>query len=194
MPFFRSLPSDAAVPHIFALRPDVYGPFNAGNQALMRGESPLSIAQRELIGAYTSALNACQYCAGGHRVAAELFGIEPQVLDELVADLEGSSVEPKLKPLLAFIRKLTETPSRMVQADADAVFDAGWDERALHDAIAVSCFFSFMNRLVLGHGIVPDPDKFVERGRRHFELGYLAQHPELYSVGGEEAETSARLE
>ena len=111
MPFFRSLPSDAAVPHIFALRPDLYGPFN-----------------REWL-------------------------------------------------------RLTRTRS---------LTPAGTSARCT--TIAVSCFFSFMNRLVLGHGIVPDPDKFVERGRRHFELGYLAQHPELYGVGGEEAETSARLE
>ena len=43
-PFFDSLPADAAVPHVFAMRPDVYGPFNAGNQALMRGDSPLTVA------------------------------------------------------------------------------------------------------------------------------------------------------
>ena len=180
MPFFPTLPPDARVPHIFALRPDVFGPFNAGNQALMRGESQLSIAERELIGAYTSALNACRYCAGGHRVAAELFGIEPHVLDEIVDDLDGASVDPKLKPLLAYVRKVTLTPERMVQADADAVFAAGWEESALHDAIAVTCYFCFMNRLVLGHGVVPDPDLFEERGRRHYELGYTRQHPELY--------------
>ena len=180
MPFLPSLPPNARVPQIFALRPDVYGPFNAGNQALMRGDSQLSVAERELIGAYTSALNACRYCAGGHRVAAELFGIEPHVLDEIVADVDASSVDPKLKPLLVFVRKLTLTPAGMTQADADAIFAAGWDESALHDAIAVSCFFCFMNRLVLGHGIVPDPSQFEERGQRHFQIGYIAQHPELY--------------
>ncbi len=184
-PFFASLPDDAAVPHVFALRPDVYGPFNAGNQALMRGDSPLTVAERELIGAYTSALNACRYCAGGHRVAAELFGVDPALLDELLNDFTSAALEPKLVPLLAFVRKLTETPSRMVQADADAVFAAGWDERALHDAIAVCCYFCFMNRLVLGHGIVPIAENFATRGRRHYEVGYLKQHPELYGEGGE---------
>ena len=64
----------------------------------------------------------------------------------------------------------------MTQADADAVFAAGWDERALHDAIAVSCTFAFMNRLVLGHGIEAIPERFEARGRQHVEKGYTGQY------------------
>ena len=66
------------------------------------------------------------------------------------------------------------TPTRMTQADA--VFAAGWDEAALHSAIAVCCVFNFMNRLVDGHGIEADRASFTERGRKHVEMGYLAQY------------------
>jgi len=45
------------------------------------------------------------------------------------------------------------------------VFAAGWDERALHDAILVCCRFNFMNRLTLGHGLDADPDLFEARAR-----------------------------
>ena len=34
----------------------------------------------------------------------------------------------------------------MTQADADAVFAAGWDEHALHDAIAITARAAFMQR------------------------------------------------
>jgi hypothetical protein len=68
------------------------------------------------------------------------------------------------------------TPTRMRQADADAVFAAGWDEAALHSAIAVCCLFNFMNRLVEAHGIEADRASFSERGRKHVEMGYLAQY------------------
>ena len=74
------------------------------------------------------------------------------------------------------MKKLTQAPTRMIQADADAVFAAGWDEAALHSAIAVCCVFNFMNRLVDGHGIEADRASFSERGRRHVEMGYLAQY------------------
>jgi hypothetical protein len=33
-----------------------------------------------------------------------------------------------------------------------------------------------MNRLVNGMGIKPDPTLFQERGRKHVEMGYLAQY------------------
>jgi len=64
----------------------------------------------------------------------------------------------------------------MTQADADAVFAAGWNEAALHSAIAVCCLFNFMNRLVEGHGIAADPANFTARGRKHVDMGYVAQY------------------
>src|SRR5262249_46065446 len=133
-------------------------------------------AQRELIGAYVSSLNSCQYCYGGHRAAAELFGIAPQTIDGLIQDLATAPIDSKLRrPLLVFVKKLT--PARMTQADADRGFGAGgWDEKALHSAIAVCCLFNFMNRLVDGHGIEADRAGFAERGRRHVEMGYVAQY------------------
>jgi uncharacterized protein YciW len=43
--------------------------------------------------------------------------------------------DAKLKPILAYAEKLTLTPTRLTEADAAAVFAAGWSERALHDAV-----------------------------------------------------------
>jgi len=54
----------------------------------------------------------------------------------------------------------------MTEADAAPVYAAGWDERALYDAIVVCALFNFMNRLVDGCGIVADEAKrteFMER-------------------------------
>jgi hypothetical protein len=65
-----------------------------------------------------------------------------------------------MKPLLRYVGKLTLTPSRMIPADAEAVFQAGWDERALHDAVSVCALFNLMNRLVDGLGIQAGEDYF----------------------------------
>ena len=179
MPFLDSLPDDAAVAHIFNAHPEIYAPFSRVIHAIMRGPSPFSPGERELIAAYVSGLNACQYCAGGHAGAAEAFGMDRGLFQALMADLGAAPVADNLRPVLAYAGKLTQTPSRMTQADADAVFAAGWDEKALHDAIAVCCMFNFMNRLVEGHGVEANPAVFDERGRRHRDLGYLDQFPEL---------------
>ncbi len=176
MPFFPSMPEDATTKNVFKTHPEIYAHHVRVSEAILRGPSPLTAAQRELIGAYVSALNACQYCYGGHRAAAELFGIAPQAIDGLIKDLSTAPVEDRLRPIFAFVKKLTLTPTRMTQADADAVFAAGWDEAALHSAIAVCCHFNFMNRLVDGHGIEADRAQFAERGRKHVEMGYIAQY------------------
>jgi len=176
MPFFTSLPEDATTKQVFTAHPKIYSHWVQASQAILRGPSPLTPAARELIGAYVSSLNACQYCYGGHRAAAELFGVAPQTVDGLIQDLVTAPIEDKLRPICAFVKKLTLTPARMTQADADAVFAAGWDEAALHSAIAVCCLFNFMNRLVEGHGISADQASFAERGRKHVEMGYVAQY------------------
>ena len=70
-------------------------------------------------------------------MAAEAFGVAHGVLGKLEVTIDSAPIDEKMKPILRFVRKLTGTPGRMVQADADAVYAAGWDEHALHDAIAV---------------------------------------------------------
>jgi uncharacterized peroxidase-related enzyme len=184
MPFFPSMPDDATTKHVFTTHPEIYSHWVRVSEAILRGPSPLTPAQRELIGAYVSSLNSCQYCYGGHRAAAELFGVSPQAIDGLINDLATAPIETRLRPIFAFVKKLTLTPTRMTQADADAVFAVGWDEAALHSAIAVCCVFNFMNRLVEAHGIQADPASFTERGRRHVEMGYIAQYEAAAGQGG----------
>src|SRR5262249_58086081 len=102
---------------------------------------------------YVSSLNSCQYCYGGHRAAAELFGIAPQTIDGLIQDLATAPIDSKPRPILAFVKKLTLTSTRMTQADADAVFAAGGGEAGSRSALAACCLVTFMDRLV-GRGRV----------------------------------------
>lgn len=74
----------------------------------------------------------------------------------MLADPGSAPVDARLRPVLSFAHKLTLSPSRMTAADAEAVFAAGWDDRALHDAAAICGLFNLMNRLVDGLGIAAD--------------------------------------
>lgn len=171
MPHLPSLPADARLLDVFRRQPATSRPLLAYHEALLRGPSPLSVAERELIAAYVSGLNQCRYCHGVHTAAAEAFGVAPGRLQDLLADLEGTA-EPKLKPLLAYAQKLTLTPSRITAADAEAVYAAGWDEQALFDAVSVCALFNLMNRLVDGLGISADRAYFDEAGARLLREGY----------------------
>ncbi|MCP5087393.1 MAG: hypothetical protein GY952_11385 [Rhodobacteraceae bacterium] len=48
---------------------------------------------------------------------------------------------------------MTLTPTKMVEADAAAVYDAGWSEAALFDAVQTCALFNMMNRILEGTGI-----------------------------------------
>ncbi|WP_027943934.1 carboxymuconolactone decarboxylase family protein [Amycolatopsis taiwanensis] len=172
MSYLPSLPADAALIDVFRSYPDTSGPLLDYHEVLLRGPSPLSVAERELIAAYVSGLNSCGYCHGVHTATAARFGIAEETLTALLADVDTAPVDERLKPLLAYVGKLTGTPSRMTDADADAVFAAGWNERALHDAVSVCALFNFMNRLVEGLGITASSDYFAASAGRLAEGGY----------------------
>ena len=66
MPFLPSLEHEDKVPHAMAkFQNGTQRPIMLFHQALLRGESPFSVKERELMAAYVSGLNACQYCYGG---------------------------------------------------------------------------------------------------------------------------------
>lgn len=67
---FPSLPENAGLAEVFQTFPDTVKPLLAYHDVLLRGESPLTIAQRELIAAYVSGLNACNFCFGAHVLMA----------------------------------------------------------------------------------------------------------------------------
>ena len=131
----------------------------------MRGPSVFTSGDRELMAAYVSKLNSCTYCYSSHSESAVLLGVDRAVLDGIMADIGTASIDNRLKPIFAFLKKLTLTPYKMTQSDADAVYAEGWDERALHDVIMVCCCFSFMNRLADGHGLPSDPALVMIRRR-----------------------------
>lgn len=180
MPYFKSLPEDSGPADIFAAYPEIYGHWTRMGQALMNGPSPLTPGEREMIQAYVAGLNNCRFSYMGHCAAAEEWGVESSLVDKLVADLDSAPIDHRFKPLLSFVKKLTLAPSEMNQADADAVFTAGWDEKALHDAIAVAARMNFMNRLVEGYGFTPmDPARVRENAARRKKRGYVNMYADF---------------
>ena len=185
MPFFKSLPPDAGPPDVFTAYPEIYGPWAETSQALMNGPSPLTPGERELIAAYVAGLTPCEYAFVAHSAAAGMQGVDEEAIRALLSDPDAAPVADELKPLLAFVRKLTLAPADMTQADADAAFAAGWDEKALHDAIAVTARMCFMSRLVEGHGFVAmDAARARDNARRRVALGYRDMYP-AFAGGGD---------
>ena len=174
MPFCKSMPDDAGPPNVFVAHPELYGPWSEMSQVLMNGPSPLSQGERELILAVAAGAAQCMFVAIAHTEVAYEWGITEGLVERVLHDVETAPVDTKLKPLLAFVKKLAASPNAMNQADADAVFAAGWEERALHDAIAITARMAFMQRLVAGYGFKPLSKEVArEHAKKRVKRGYV---------------------
>ena len=159
---FPSLPTPPDLAAVFTKFPRGARPILALHDIVLREESDLTAADRELIAAHVSGINACNYCFDSHATIARAFGIDSELIESMQTDLSGADVSEELKPILAYVEKLTTAPSRITSSDAQAVYDAGWSEQALYDAILVCSLFNFMNRLVEGTGCLPGSKTTVD--------------------------------
>ena len=145
----------AGIGTVFRERPDKYMMLLTHAQEILREPAHLSAADREVIAAFTSKLNGCQYCRGSHAAFAASLGASDADLAMVDSgDIDGH----RLAALLAYVRKLTLAPSTISQSDKEAVHAAGFTEDELKDAIAVCAAFNLYNRIVEGHGIAPHDD------------------------------------
>jgi len=157
MAFFDFLDDSSGISRLFARDQVRYGPVRELRRNIMRGPSGFSEGERELMAAFVSRLNQCQFCAQAHAVRATERGFDIAVLEGLVADIDTAVISERLKPVFRFIEKLTVEPARMVEADVQAVLAAGWDETALVDAIVLCGYFNMVNRIADGHGLEAVP-------------------------------------
>ena len=172
MTFLKSLPENAVLLNVFKAYPVPARELIEYYEVVQRGPSPLSSAEREHIAAFVSALNGCGYCRGVHTATAEVLGVAAGTVDALMDDIDKAAVDDRLKPILHYAGKLTRQPDGLTQADADAIFAAGWDDQALHDTVSVCALFNFMNRLVEGLGITADSRYFGAAAERIAAGGY----------------------
>src|SRR5215467_4415399 len=131
MALLRSLPENATLTDLRRGYADLLEKLRPYGHRLMRGPSPLTPGERELIAAFVSGVNSCRYCHGAHSLVARAFGVDEPVLAASLDNIEIAPVDARLKPILRYVRKLTEAPSRMTPTDAAAVYDAGWSDEAL---------------------------------------------------------------
>jgi len=161
-----TVPRATSLVDVFRKYPDTSRALGALHHEIMRRESAFSEGERELMASLVSALNGCDFCTGIHESAAEAFGIEPGLLAAVIEDTDTADVDDRLKPVLKFVAKLALQPARMVDEDTQAMLDAGWDDKAVFDAICVCAFYSFMNRYVDGTGLESAPDELQKMGRQ----------------------------
>jgi uncharacterized peroxidase-related enzyme len=164
---------DADMKDTLACEPAIGIPFSQLNEAVMRGDAPFTAGERELLAAYVSALNGCDYCQCEHAALAAAFGLPAGLLAQLLQDVDTAEVSERLRAALVYARKLTLGPTQLGPADVEALFAAGHDERALYFLVFVTAVFTMSNRIVQGLGLTtPSPGGLHEAVERLHRQGY----------------------
>ena len=162
MKTFPSLPESPDIMDVYKHFEQFEGPLFSQIQFVMRGESELSIGERELIAAYTSVLNSSSYCVGMHASIANAYGISEDTLTSL-ADDQFSEVEGKEAELLKFVKKAVLHSEKIKRSDTDALLNAGWSEQAIFSALSVCALFCQVNVVVNSTGcVIENPLKDIK--------------------------------
>lgn len=143
---------------LYALRPDHLLRWNEHYEELMKGESGLSKAEREMIAVVVSVANECRYCIAAHSAALRKLTKDPVLADAIAADHATAAIEPPVRAMLDYARKLTLRPTEMTEADVDALRDAGWTDEDVMDIAEVTGMFNLTNRMASGLGWEPNPE------------------------------------
>ncbi len=145
-------------------------------EALLRGPSSLTPAERELIATHVSSGNECYFCTQSHAAAArELFGNERHVVDLVLNDVKTAPLTEKMQALLTIAGKVRQDGRLVTADDADQARAAGADDKAIHDTVLIAAAFSMFNRYVDGLATTApvDPDLYKEAGVRLATQGYI---------------------
>jgi uncharacterized peroxidase-related enzyme len=152
---------------LLAYRPETAEPLSQLADVLLRGDSTLSRGERELIAAWVSRGNECEYCSGSHgaTAAAQLPGGAAQVEQTLAGAPADAPVSGKLRALLE-IAALVRVDGRLVSAEAVARARAeGATDLEIHDTVLIAAAFCMMNRYVDGLATTaPDNPQAYARG------------------------------
>jgi uncharacterized peroxidase-related enzyme len=161
-------------------RPETSKPLNELADALLRGDSTLSRADRELIAAYVSRLNECTFCSMSHGAFAALQRDDGwTVVDAVFADVSTAPVSAKLAALLAVAAKVQQGGAAVTEADVAAARAEGATDVEIHDTVLIAAAFCMFNRYVDGLATWQPEEKapYDEMAQMIVEHGYAASSP-----------------
>jgi AhpD family alkylhydroperoxidase len=161
------LPPLPGIAGLLAGYPETAGPLNSLAEALLRGPSPLTPAQRESIAAYVSRRNLCTFCAETHGAVARQLGSDD--------DTPSAGPVTLMDPLLAIADKVRVDGRSVTADDVERARAAGAGDRAIHDTVLIAAAFSMFNRYVDGlDTLTPEnPGDYERHARALAENGYL---------------------
>ena len=144
-------------------------------QTLLRGDSPISQGEREVIAAYVSSRNSCNFCQWSHSATARALLSDPELLDAVVSDLDTAPVTDLFRALLTLAGAVQEFDDSATAAAIEAARELGATDEHIHDTVLIASAFCMYNRYVDSlAAITPeDPAAYAAMGEMLAQHGYV---------------------
>ncbi len=130
--------------------------FTAMYNDLMLGPSGLSKLEREMIAVVVSSINRCWYCQVAHGAAVRALG-SPELGEAMVMNWRYAHLDARQTAMLTFAEKATKASAEIVEADRQALRDAGFSDRDIFDIASTAAFYNMSNRVASAIGMEPNP-------------------------------------
>lgn len=149
----------ADVHKIQSLRPESIIAHMSLYMEIMYSKSELSRAERELMGTVVSVANGCKYCTKHHAEALNHYWKDDSRIEKLIKGNYFDILSPKETALVEFAKQLTLNPSEHENKDFTVTLkDLKLSDAAILDAVLVTAYFNFVNRIVLSLGVELETD------------------------------------
>ena len=155
------------IPNVFmalAHRPDELRAFVAYHDALMKRDSGLSKAEREMIVIATSAENSCLYCIISHGAILRIYSKHPTLSDQIAANYRKADLMDRQKAMLDFAVKICNRSAEVDDEDFAELHAHGFSDEDIWDIGAITALFALSNRMANLTSMLPN-DEFYNMAR-----------------------------
>ena len=156
------------IPNVFvtlAHRPDEFRAFFAYHDALMlREDSNLTKAEREMIVVATSGANECQYCVIAHGAILRIYAKNPLIADQVAINYRKADITPRQRAMLDFAMMVALDSAEIGEEDYEILRGHGFTDEDIWDIGGIVAFFGMSNRMANMLSMRPN-DEFYSLGR-----------------------------
>ena len=157
-------------------RPETGAVLNELAEILLHDENnTLSRGDREMIGAYVSALNDCYFCQHVHGAMAQhYYQCDMDFIDQVKKDYLSADISEKLKSLLSIAGSVQKGGKQVTAEQIGLAKKLGATDREIHDTVLIAAAFCMFNRYVDGLNTWAPADRqvYIDRAPMRARDGY----------------------
>ena len=160
---------------LMAFRPETASAMGALANILLRDNTGLTMAEREMIATHVSYLNDCFYCRQSHGAIAALYlQGDFALVEDVCNNYHKAAISDKMKSLLSIAASVQKGGKHVTPEQIEYARSLGASDRDIHDTVLISAAFCMFNRYVdgLAANTPGDLSTYPPRAKQIIEKGY----------------------